>query len=158
MIKDICHHILKFQHYILTISSWRKVCEHSLLNRRKKTLENYVFYSIGLRRTYLVNISPVFKYFFSVFDQWYFLWPFQILDSYLEYFVLHRPKIAEISDQIGENYWKLPRFTLMHCNAVIWPKSQSFSKIFSQIVTKDMVFNLSKFEHHKVNISSVGDF
>ena len=95
-----------------------------------------MFYCVGLWRTFLMNISPVFREFFRVFTQWYFLWPLLISDSYLEYFVLHRPKNAEIFDQIGEDYRKLPRFTPVNCNAAIWPRIRPFSKIFSGIVTR----------------------
>ena len=105
-----------------------------------------------------MNISPVFREFFRVFTQWYFLWPLLISDSYLEYFVLHRPKNAEIFDQIGEDDRKLLRFTPVNCNAAIWPKIRSFSKIFSGIVTKGMVSNPCKFQHYRVNIKVLGDF
>lgn len=92
-----------------------------------------------------------FQRIFRIFVQWYFLRLLQIFDSFLEYFVLHRHKKAEVSGQMGKNYWKLLHFTLMNCNTVIWIESQSFSKIFSEIVTMDRAFIFAINQHSTLN-------
>ena len=62
---------------------------------------------------------------------------------------------------VGPNrrkYRNLTCLILFNYSAGFWQKSQSFSEIFSESLTKGMGHYPSKFQHHSVNILSLGVF
>ena len=74
---------------------------------------------------------------------------------------IFRPAQTSEYRNVGPNrrkYRKLSFFTSLNGNADFRRKSPSFSEIFSESLTKGMRHNLSKFQHHNVNISYLGDF